>query len=83
VLAHHLRGDAHILELQARQVGEVGVGLGVEAGADQVDQLDRAVLTGAGLEQLLLAGLDRARGELALHDLQSLVDLVSSSMVAQ
>ena len=66
----------HVLELQAGQGRQVGVGLGVEPSRDEVDDLDRAALAGAGLEQFLLAAADRPVAELPLDDLQALLDLV-------
>ena len=66
----------HVVELQAGQLGLVGVGLGVEPGPEEVDDLDPPLLAGAGLEQLLLAGADRPVLHRALDDLQALGDLV-------
>ena len=60
VVADQLVLDPHVLQLQAGQGGEVGVGLGVEPGGDDVDDLDRAGFPGAGLEQFLLAAADGA-----------------------
>jgi hypothetical protein len=45
-----------VVELQARQLGLVGVCLGVEPGLEQVDDLDPALVAGPVLEKLLLAG---------------------------
>jgi hypothetical protein len=67
--------DADILEPQARQFRHEAIVLGIQARGDQVDQLHPALLLGAGLEQLLLPGAHRAAGELALHDVQTLLDL--------
>jgi hypothetical protein len=74
--------DAHILERQARQLGDVAVVLRIEAGLHDVDQLDRALLPRPRLEQLLLASAHRAVTQLLLHDLQPLGDL-GSSVLAQ
>ena len=43
---------------------------------DEVDDLDRAGLAGAGLEQFLLAAADRPVAQLPLDDLQALLDLL-------
>ena len=76
VLADELAFDADILELQAGQGGDVRVGLGVEPRREQVDDLDRAALSGAGLEEFLLTAADGSVAELPLDDLQPLLDLV-------
>ena len=76
VVAHEVVADAHVLELQAGQGGEVAVATGIEARGDEIDELDRAPLAGARLEELLLAGADGAVLELALDDLEALGDLL-------
>ena len=76
VLVDQLVGDVDVAELEARQLGLVGVGLGVEPGPEQVDDLDPALLAGARLEQLLLAGAHRALLHRALDDREALGDLV-------
>jgi hypothetical protein len=76
VVADQLAVDAHVLQLQAGQGGEVGVGAGVEAGRDDVDNLDRPGLLGAGLEEFFLAASDGPVAKLALDDLQALLNLV-------
>ena len=47
VLVHELVGDVDVAELEAGQLGLVGVGLRVEPGTEQVDDLDLALLAGA------------------------------------
>ena len=76
MLVDQLVGDVDVVELEARQLGLVGVGLGVEPGPEEVDDLDPALLAGAGLEQLLLAGAHRAVLHRALDDREPLGDLV-------
>ena len=41
VLTDQLVSDVDVLELETRQLGHVGVGLGVEPGREEVDDLDR------------------------------------------
>ena len=69
-------GDLDVLQSQTGQLSHVAVVLGVETGADDVDQLDRAILAGLGLEQLLVARADGAALELLLDDLQPFLDLL-------
>ena len=76
VLVDQLVGDVDVAELEAGQLGLVGVGLGVEPGPEQVDDLDPALLAGARLEQLLLAGADGPLLHRALDDRETLGDLV-------
>ena len=76
MVADHLIGDPDVLQLQARQGREVGVAADVEPGRDQVDELDRALLPGPRLEQLMGAGAHGPVAELALDDLEALGDLV-------
>ena len=71
-----LVGDPHVPQLEAGQLGEVAVGLGVEARLDEVDELDRRPLTGARLEELLLAGPDGAVGQEPADHCQALLDLL-------
>ena len=47
LLGDRLGVDAHVGQPQAGQRGEVGVGVGVQPGGDQVDELDRALLARA------------------------------------
>ena len=65
----------HVVQVQARQLGDVAVVLRVQLRADDVDQLDRPVLAGARLEDLLIAGPHRPAPELPLDDGQPLLDL--------
>ena len=44
VFGHCLGVDADVVQPEARQRGQVGVGVGVQPGRDQVDQLDLALL---------------------------------------
>ena len=67
--------DADLLQPQAWQFRHEAIVLRVQLGGHQVDQLDPALLLGARLEQFLLTGAHRAAGELALHDLQTLLNL--------
>ena len=53
-------------------IGAMALGL---PGPHDVDDLDAALITGAGLEQLLLASAHRSPLELLLHDLQPFCDL--------
>ena len=76
VLVHELVGDVDVVELEARQLGLVGVGLGVEPRSQQVDDLDLALLARARLEQLLLAGAHGALLHRPLDDRKALGDLV-------
>ena len=64
------------VELKAGQLGLVRVGLGVEPRPEQVDDLDPALLAGARLEQLLLAGAHRPLLHRALDDREPFGDLV-------
>ena len=72
----HRLADAHVLQLQARQGRQEGVGAGVQPGRDDVDQLHMPLFLGPRLEQLLLAGADGLFAELALDDLQAFGDLL-------
>ena len=70
----HLGRDAHIVQAQAGQASHIRVALGIQPGGDDVDDFDRALLAGSGLEKLFLAGLDRARTELALNNFQTFLN---------
>ncbi len=48
--------NANVVEPEAGERGQVGVGSRVEPGGDQADDSDRPLLPGPRLEQLLLAG---------------------------
>jgi len=76
--------DPDVVEAQAGQGREVGVGLLVEPHGDDVDELDGTLLAGAGLEELLFAGADGSVLQLALDNLQALRDLllIGASAVA-
>ena len=76
MLVHELVGDVDVVELEARQLGLVGVGLGVEPRTQQVDDLDLALLPRPRLEQLLLAGADGSLLHRPLDDREALGDLV-------
>ena len=76
VLVDELVGDVDVAELEAGQLGLVCVGLRVEPRPKQVDDLDLALLPGARLEQLLVAGAHGAFLHRALDDGEALGDLV-------
>ena len=76
MLVDELGGDVDVVELQARQLGLVGVALRVEPRLEQVDDLDAALVAGAVLEELLLAGANGAFLHRALHHLEPGGDLV-------
>ena len=77
IVAHQLIVDADVPQVQARQFRDVAVVLRVQPGAENVDDLDRPCLLGAGLEQLLLARSDSPILELLFDDLQPFGDLAS------
>jgi hypothetical protein len=76
IVANRLIVDPNIPEIQARKFCDVAIILRVEAGAENVDDLYRSCLLGAGLEQLLFAGSDRPILELLFDDLQTFIDLL-------
>ena len=76
IVAHQLIVDADIPQVQAREFGDVAIILRIEPGANNVDDLDRSRLLGAGLEQFLFAGSDRPILELLFDDLQPFGDFV-------
>ena len=66
----------HVVQVQAGQLGDVAVVLCVQPRANDVDQLDRSVLSRARLEDFPLARPHRPALELPLDDGQSLRDLM-------
>ena len=75
VIVHEGVADPYISEAKARQGREVAVGLRIETRGDDVDHADCPAVARPRLEQLLLAGTDRALGELLLNQSDALVDL--------
>ena len=84
VVADQVVGNAHVLQLQARQCRQVAVGLGIEAGRDNVDDLYRARFAGTGLEQFLFAAANGPVPKLPFNNPQSFLDflLVDAGTVA-
>ena len=56
---NQLLTDPHILQLQTGQGREERIGVSIQPGSDDVDQLDVPLLLGSGLEELVLACADR------------------------
>jgi len=79
VLGDQVLRDVDVGELDARELRLVGVRLGVEARAEQIDDFDAALLAGARLEQLLFACPHRTFLHRALDDPQALGDLLGIS----
>ena len=52
--------DANILELQARQSGQVRVRFGIQAGTEKIDDFNLAPFTGTCLEQFFFTGFYRS-----------------------
>ena len=65
-----------IPEVQAREFRDVAVILRVQSSTENVDDLYRSCLLGAGLEQLLFTGSDRPILELLFDDLKAFGDLL-------
>src|SRR5262245_6285137 len=68
--------DANVLQLQTRKGGQEGVGLCVEPGRNDVDDLDTASLAGTGFEQFFLATANGTVTQLPLNNLQTFLNLV-------
>ena len=68
-----------VVELEARQLGLVGVALRVEPRLEEVDDLHAALVPRAVFEELLLAGANSALLHRCLHHLQPSGDLIGIS----
>ncbi|MDT4811465.1 hypothetical protein FQZ97_444040 [compost metagenome] len=76
VVINNLVGNTYPIQVQAWQAGQVTTLFFHEPHADNIDQLGRAILVGPSFEQLLFAGAHSARGQLTLHNLKPLFDLL-------
>jgi hypothetical protein len=75
VILHGLRVDPGPAELEARKLGDIRIGLRIEPGAHQIDELNAPLLSRLRLEQLLLSRRHRPIGQLSLHDFEAFLDL--------
>ena len=76
VLVDEFNGDVDVVELEARQLGLVGVALRIEPRLKQVDDLHPALVPRPVLEELLLAGPNSALLHRRLNHLEPGCDLV-------
>jgi hypothetical protein len=74
MVAYDAIGNEDISEADAWQFAEITVVLGIKAGLDDIDQADRALLAGTGLEELFVARPDGAALELAFYQRKALLD---------
>ncbi len=57
MVVDQLGADSNVFELETWLCSKIGVGLGIQPGAEQINNLDGAFFPGAGFKKLLLASL--------------------------
>lgn len=75
MLVDQLVRDPDVVQSEAGQFGKEAVVGRIQAGADDVNELDPSFFLGAGFEQLLFAGANRAELKLPLHNGEPLLNL--------